>query len=591
MTSPREEAKMAGKSNAVVEAKIKKIKKVVGKCSWCDKETEHVLVSKHYKPKRSKYQCCSCFHTTVKCRLRGVAKCSNFAKVHRGWFEAVCTEHKVKQKEKQVHAYCSWCLNFSSHTVFMDNPVTRFVPGMDTCYYCDDCHKPTKKCKKCDTAFARIGGMRSTSKCFKCCKIIKNWGDEENIKLITKSAFCPWCCKLTDHELKEHFKKGRKDIYSCHNCTMETKSCGNCDTSMVAEISFSSKCSCCKKKALPEDYWGQFRIKFETAVEEYQEPGYVERQLERKSDYYIKAKQNGLLRPFLLLVTMHPGVRSVAAFKLEIQIARFALFGDPHAEADRIIFHKKGIQRRSNAIKENIGIKHDANWYQILRRTINDLAGYSTFKSQKGSETVRHCVVPTSDLISELEIELLDNIAQRHLNMLPEDVREKAIELYDHPEISALFETVRQEGLNSDALFIMFIAIILTHGAQEEKMCEVKVVKYGDFVRFLKSYLQGKNPVSNRLKTAQDATGKVLLILTKIVVLKVVAEIVAFMICPPLGVAIEVGFLAVCLPTVILVLLNRSSRDISSPAIVLIVLQRFLTATQNINLSYDAIDL
>jgi uncharacterized membrane protein YqaE (UPF0057 family) len=350
---------------------------------------------------------------------------------------------------------------------------------------------------------------------------------------------------------------------------------------MVLGCAKSLKCSLCKK-GVGEVYWIDLQKRLQVQMELYSQEGFVEAQLSRKSDYRTLAFEAGLIRPFALLVSMSPDMRNGVGNRLMMQLLKYKHYGDPHAEAARILFHKKkGIRRRSGAITENIGISVDPNWYQILRRAIKDLAGYSTFKSKAGDATIENSQVFNDDVISAMEMELLEAVAKRYLLMLPFELRMKASELLASPEIQEVFAPVKDEGMDSEILCTLFIAIVLSHGV-ESNLQDIHTINPGDFLRFLKSYLQGKTPGANRLKTAQHAASTIALVLTKIVVLKVVAHVIAFLTFPPVAVAIEIGFWAVALPVVVTVLLSRSSRDVSCPAVVCIVLQKFILTTDKI---------
>ena len=574
--NPKEVAKLQGKGKQVIANKETKLKERISQCSWCHEETEHIRITKHVNPKRSKYQCKSCFRTTVKCFD---SNCKAMARSQRGWNEVYCFHHSKYYKEEPREAHCSWCFEETTHILYMDNVVNR-VTRSDKIYSCQSCFKITKKCTKCKVNMTRLGGLNSTSQCFECCGLVKsNDSVEDCIKKTSKTAWCPWCISSTSHQLKEHYST-RSDLYQCGKCLMETTSCNSCTGTMVKTSSFYSKCSLCKHNR-SESYWISLQEKHNDQINAFLEEGYVEEQLKRESKYKQKARKAGLINPFLVLVSMHPDMRSAVAFKLQIHLIKKKCYGDTHAESYKILFHKKkGIQRRSNTVPENIGFNDDANWYQILRRAIRDVSGYSTFASAHHDEVQSECLNPSSELINELEVELLESIAQRHLQMLPCEIREKSKEIYYSPEIHQLFDHARSEGMNSDSMFIVFVSIILTQNLGNfEDLSYIKSMNNTEFIEYLKRNIQGKNATTNRLKRVEKITCVTAIVITKIIVLKTIAELVAFFIFPPLGPAIEIGFLAVAIPTIVTVLLNKGSRDISCPAIILIVLQKFLLAT------------
>lgn len=121
-----------------------------------------------------------------------------------------------------------------------------------------------------------------------------------------------------------------------------------------------------------------------------------------------------------------------------------------------------------------------------------DVSGFSTFQSMAGKETQNECIKGNSDLITAMEFELLDTMAKRHLNMMSVEIKEKACKLYETEEVRELFDFAKSEGLNSDSICIVFVAIIISQNLHEiGDITKVKNINNADFIRFLKSYLQG----------------------------------------------------------------------------------------------------
>ena len=573
---PSKEAHQQGKPQEIVRIKKEKIKLIEAECSWCHLTTKHLRITKHITPNRSKYQCQSCFRTTVKCLQ---SECKTMARAQRGWKENYCYSHNTKYyQEAPREAHCSWCFETTIHSLYMDNAVNKISNKL---YSCKNCHKCTVKCSKCKKNMARLGGLNSTSKCFQCCGLIEaNQTPEESLQQTSKISWCPFCITFSTHQLKEHFYV-RKDIYECGKCGMETSKCNSCDISMTKSSSLPSRCSLCKHNHRDESYWINLQAKYNDRIRIYEEEGFVRSELNRRSKERTKAREAGLIKPFLLLVSMHPDMRSKVAFQLEIQLLKKKYFGDSHTESFAILFHKKkGIQRRSNNIPENLGMSDDANWYQILRRSIRDVSGYSTFISRQFNEVQRECLNPRSELLDDMEIELLDMIAQRYLQMFPIEIREKAEEIFSSKEIKSLFEYAKNEGIKSDSVYLLFISLILSKNIENinENMQKINLINHSNFLEYLKRYLHGKNSTTNRLKKVENFTIVGGLLITKILIFKTITELISVLICPPLGIGIEIGFLAIVIPAVIVILMCRSKRDVSCPAIILIVLQKFLLA-------------
>ncbi len=95
-------------------------------------------------------------------------------------------------------------------------------------------------------------------------------------------------------------------------------------------------------------------------------------EMRRSSVYKEKAASLGLLRPFLLLVSMHPGRRIGWALNLDISLCKDG-FGDSHFEAYEILTHsRKGVMARvMKTFRENMNpFKKGLNWYTILYRVL-----------------------------------------------------------------------------------------------------------------------------------------------------------------------------------------------------------------------------
>eukprot|EP01111_Echinosteliopsis_oligospora_P006664 TRINITY_DN2094_c0_g1_i3.p1 TRINITY_DN2094_c0_g1~~TRINITY_DN2094_c0_g1_i3.p1 ORF type:complete len:622 (-),score=155.77 TRINITY_DN2094_c0_g1_i3:43-1908(-) len=128
-----------------------------GDCSWCLESTDHLLIQYRYL-KRNIYKCCDCKKRTVRCRLCGDA----FARGHASADEEMCLvcagvltnwQEREKNKEKITRkAWCSWCVELSSHRLVEHALVERDV------YSCSFCDQRTLPCNLCGTGFS-CGGM------------------------------------------------------------------------------------------------------------------------------------------------------------------------------------------------------------------------------------------------------------------------------------------------------------------------------------------------------------------------------------------------------------------------------------------------
>ena len=72
-------------------------------------------------------------------------------------------------------------------------------------------------------------------------------------------------------------------------------------------------------------------------------------EMTRDSVYKAKAFQKGLIKPFLLLVSMHPETRLRWSVAIKVPLLNMKEYGDSHAEAYKILtMDRKGLQARAN---------------------------------------------------------------------------------------------------------------------------------------------------------------------------------------------------------------------------------------------------
>eukprot|EP00241_Pyramimonas_parkeae_P005709 CAMPEP_0114262274 /NCGR_PEP_ID=MMETSP0058-20121206/21691_1 /TAXON_ID=36894 /ORGANISM="Pyramimonas parkeae, CCMP726" /LENGTH=410 /DNA_ID=CAMNT_0001378081 /DNA_START=46 /DNA_END=1276 /DNA_ORIENTATION=+ len=94
-------------------------------------------------------------------------------------------------------------------------------------------------------------------------------------------------------------------------------------------------------------------------------------QLQRGSTYKTQAYASGHIRPFLLLVSMHPTLRVQLALTMGINLVRDKAFGDPHAEAWVVISrHMWGLRARAATTFRSMNpFMSHLDWYQVVWTT------------------------------------------------------------------------------------------------------------------------------------------------------------------------------------------------------------------------------
>lgn len=462
-------------------------------------------------------------------------------------------------------------------------------------FACDSCHRGTQHCKKCDEAMCRVSERGAIHKCMKCCDLISSWdiGPEACREAIEVTAWCPWCFNNCQHEIKVHFKGTRfkNDVFQCMECASETRRC-KCEKAMTINTTHDTPRKCLACKGEGENYWKRTQSKFQELSENYS-LDQARKDMSRNSQYRDRAVDAGLLHPFQLLVSMHPQMRSSAAFRLEIPLLQEECFGKAHEEADMILFDKKrGLQRRTNSILETMKIKSKCNWYQILRRAIHDLSdSESTFKSERGKKTLGECTDPSSDVVAALEMELLDHLARRHLMMIPDKLRNKAVEMYQHDEVYHMFDQLHTGGMNADSVCIMFLAIMINTGMQEEKLdMDIDKVQLDTFIVYLRSYLHGESSMGDRVHKAQFAGTQIAFFIARVIVVGTLVQIACTAIFPPAAPFVGAVLFTVGVGLFVAAFVARPTRDIACQATLMIVIQHFLLITSDVHLDESAAD-
>eukprot|EP01104_Vermistella_antarctica_P004902 TRINITY_DN1531_c0_g1_i1.p1 TRINITY_DN1531_c0_g1~~TRINITY_DN1531_c0_g1_i1.p1 ORF type:complete len:488 (-),score=154.16 TRINITY_DN1531_c0_g1_i1:76-1407(-) len=95
----------------------------------------------------------------------------------------------------------------------------------------------------------------------------------------------------------------------------------------------------------------------------------ITKELERDSSHKKKALRQGWIRPFLLLVAMHPIIRFRTARHLTVDLLENKGFGDPHREAWNIIRKGRvGLQSSSEHFFREKLFTKEVTWLQTIGR-------------------------------------------------------------------------------------------------------------------------------------------------------------------------------------------------------------------------------
>eukprot|EP00668_Euglena_longa_P046514 GGOE01062199.1.p1 GENE.GGOE01062199.1~~GGOE01062199.1.p1 ORF type:complete len:797 (+),score=65.00 GGOE01062199.1:131-2392(+) len=305
--------------------------------------------------------------------------------------------------------WCSWCLQKTEHRVTHQSPLQRAVCA------CTKCKQRTLSCRVCQTAMAKGHETWDDELCAKCNRAIRDWG----VDVVHQQcqAWCSWCLENASHVLVQRNLMSR-NVFKCAQCRGRTIPCIRCPDGMgrVAVGTTDLQCvKCCQPKSgrafaawesIARHVHNQFMICRAHNMD-------LHSVLMAPSSYRRKAFAQGLIRPFLLLVTMDPALRLSCAHLLGWSYATSDFCGDAHAEAWAILTRKRqGILARSQAFHEAMSNKL-CLWLHVLQRALGVLA-YSADRARDpgGSQALQWCQDPRFRVVEALERQLLLAICQ-----------------------------------------------------------------------------------------------------------------------------------------------------------------------------------
>lgn len=427
---------------------------------------------------RDKYVCSGCRQAVMRCR-----RCRrDYARVHETHADDLCLlcsgtlpdwDDAEARTRLRPLAHCSACLRECEIVLVEPNLVRADV------YECTACANTLCRCGGCSDAFARDVGV-GPKRCAKCSGRIQNWDDyEENIETLFRRAWCSHCTENSQH------MPLKKDSYICLSCTLDTTECSRCEDGMATKTvgnAIGARCLKCRvngakgaakyKQGEGDDAaatpWERL-LERKRLVDEQAEAHPIETarsNMARDSEFKAKAAKAGLLRPFLLLVSLPPAVRCKIA--LLLSQSTFVVddtYGEAHVEANRILFGSGGIQSRTNNTTETLNpAVRSSNWYETLYRLADQNIARDELPKQLSRSAAEalcaQCGRTSTDpqetnLLRDLEVKLLEHAAKQQAEKFSSEAREwidNAIEHQDRAEFAIVFRNMLQTGVWSRAL-------------------------------------------------------------------------------------------------------------------------------------------
>lgn len=375
--------------------------------------------------------------------------------VHRGLIQSwddndgIQALHPIK--------FCSYCFERA------EQRVVTILPGTERkVYECTYCNGATEKCKSnCEQGFSRSGAKE----CAVCRQEVPDWKDaEENRRLTRPNRVCSWCLELSSHAIRDE----AKSIYQCLSCYSKTTPCKNMeDTETMAAVSmFKSNCIKCKTKQKDDGKWEKLLLHKADVDLKYQTNEYVLSEARRASEYRIKAFEVDCGRPFLILVCMHPSVRSYVAMSLGIVLSLEDEYLDSHAEAWLILNKPRlGIISRTRSTFESLRVKGTkVNWYTIVMRVMEKFVAQAEWPAVKCDDE--------HEAITELETTMYRNFLGQKLAKLSDIARKNYELLKAGPEYNQYLQQLRQARYYSPVMDVyvdlQLFQAFHTHGLQNQ---------------------------------------------------------------------------------------------------------------------------
>lgn len=418
-------------------------KSETGWCSWCFKETSHELVQQNYA-RRNVYQCRMCVGRTLFCR-----KCKSFARGHETYDDEFCakcdnTVTDWGQRPTDVLGQCSWCFEETAHRLIQKNSISRDVSE------CTKCGRRTLRCRKCEDAFARGHGTYDDERCIVCDLTIKGWDDCAGFELATmKTGWCSWCFDRTKHKL-EQVNPVRRNVYTCEDCGARTLPCSACKGEFARGGPGwdDQHCAHCAEEVKD---WAEFKKSKDAFVARPYAIEEVKKQLTLETEERKKALEAGLIRPFLLLVSMDYANRNQVAAALGFSLFNQPYLGDCHKEAWDILDSKvKGIRRRATESWETINpIASNANWYETVYRVGTEMFKKLEAEDLSFSKSIIGCRSRNWPPIQRIEEEFIQKLNFLQAAQLTAEQLVDLDKIVDSDEVRELAKRLKDAGFET----------------------------------------------------------------------------------------------------------------------------------------------
>ncbi len=408
-------------------------KGVVKWCSWCFQYAPQKKLEDRWMG-RNAHECGHCLNETCNCLMCSEGACRSYgSSADKLCFKCDGTFNKTKvTAAMKGEGRCSWCFEKTSHTLHKSPLVLgRDIFFCDACgkrtVLCKSCRVSYARgseeldedlCIKCSKAIddwdtaAIVRRSPAMQRSPLVIALELDNGDPAGAAAAAIEAsgagagasprgaddddsvagWCSWCIEDTKHELISRSLLTR-NTYRCVECEHRTLCCVQCEEGMSRSgVGWDDKmCVSCALKAEmasapppakparrnstapPVQPWDWLQLK-EKKDAVFDPARYTHARimtlLSLSSPFKERAVRDGMIRPFLALVSMRPSKRNRVTNELGWSCIPSPLFGDAHAESWEVLTASTlGLLARLNSTVERLNpLSRSLTWIECLER-------------------------------------------------------------------------------------------------------------------------------------------------------------------------------------------------------------------------------
>jgi len=215
----------------------------------------------------------------------------------------------------------------------------------------------------------------------------------------------------------------------------------------------------------------------------------IDSELRRQSEEKNLAQSNGMMRPFLILASMHPAARQQVADLLSMSIYGPELANDGHKESWELISkNRKGMQAKSMHSLESLNPVNwkrgnGSHWFQVVYRVMTEVhkreMSFSEEMKNIRSKDMEAAANSSNDpRMADMEIRLLHAIGETFLGQMEKDPQfmDRLNKLLVAPEVIDMQNRIRQTNVQ-DELVLRFVVAFSLYLLDQEQEQEAKKIK------------------------------------------------------------------------------------------------------------------